>query len=386
MRSVKKFISFAPPLIGQDEINEVVDTLKSGWITTGPKSIKFEKLVAKYCGAKYALAVNSCTAVLHLALAALGIKKGDEVITSPFTFASTAHVILYVGAMPVFVDIEPDTFNIDPMKIEKVITNKTKAIIVVHYGGHPCDMDPILRLAKKYGLYVVEDAAHAIGAKYKDRQIGSIGDITCFSFYATKNITTAEGGMLVTNNKKIEEKARILSMYGISDARRIWGRYSPKGSWYYDIKYLGYKYNMTDIQASLGIHQLGKLDFFNKRRSEIAQFYNNSFKRISYLTIPIPKAYAKHAWHVYPLLLKKGSDRNEFIEQLRKKNIGSSVLFQPLHLHSFYHRLLGTKFGDFPVAEDVYRRVVCLPISPSLTKNIVRYIANEVAKAAWFCL
>ena len=365
---------------------EVVDTLKSGWITTGPKSINFERKIARYCNAKYALAVNSCTAALHLALESVGLKKGDEVITSPYTFASTAHTILYTGAKPVFVDIEPDTFNIDPRHIEEKITKKTKVIMPVHYGGHPCDMGPIMRLARKFNLRVIEDAAHAIGAKYKNKKIGSIGDITCFSFYVTKNITTAEGGMLVTNNKAIEEKARILSMYGISDARRIWGRYAPKGSWYYDVKYLGYKYNMTDIQASLGIHQLAKLDFINRCRSKNAKFYNNFFKGINYLTTPITKKYAKHAWHAYALLLKKGSNRNKFIEQLRKRNIGTSVLFQPLHLHSFYRKLLGTKFGSYPVAEDTYRRVVCLPIFPSLTKKELNYIAKEVVQAARFCL
>ncbi len=374
----KTFIPFAPPLIGNEEKREVMDTLGSGWITTGPKTQRFEEAIKRYVNAKHAVCVNSCTAALHLSLDALGIKKGDEVITSPFTFASTGHVILHQSARPIFVDVDKSTFNMDPDLIKKKITKKTKAIIPVHYGGHPCQMHEILKIARKYNLKVVEDAAHAIGSKYKGRMIGSIGDVTCFSFYATKNMTTAEGGILTTNDKKLADKARILSMYGISDARRIWKRYAPKGNWYYDIRYLGYKYNMTDIQASLGLHQLKRLPGFIKKRSQFAKLYDKHLRGIEEIQLPRINSNVISSWHLYPILLKDNLlkiDRNSFIEKLKGFNIGTSVLFQPLHLHSFYRKTLGTKKGDFPVSEDIYNKIVCLPVSPKLSFSDINYIA-----------
>ena len=381
MYKIKHFIPFAPPLIGREEINEVVDTLKSGWITTGPKTKEFEARFARYVEAKYAIAVNSCTAALHLSLNALGIKERDEVITSPFTFASTAHTILYQRARPVFVDIDMQTFNIDYRKIEEKITSRTKAIIPVHYGGCPCAMDEIMRIAKKHKLKVGEDAAHAVGAEYKGRKIGSIGDITCFSFYATKNLTTAEGGMVTTNKKVLTDKIRIMSMYGISDARQIWKRYSPSGSWHYDIRYLGFKYNMTDIQASLGIYQLKKLDRFIKIRESYARIYDAAFKDCQELIIPSFLKGLRHARHLYPILLKTELlkiGRLEFVEKLRRRNIGASVLFQPLHLHTFYKTMFQYKRNDFPNAEFVYKRIICIPISPKITKDKIYYIAEQI--------
>ena len=367
--------------IGKEEIDEVVDTLKSDWITTGPKTFKFEEIFFEYVNSKYAIAVNSCTAALHLAVVALGIGNGDEVITTPYTFAATAEVVINSDAKPVFVDVEKDTYNIDPAKIEDKITNKTKAIIVVHYAGHACEMDKIMEIAEKYDLYVIEDAAHAIGSKYKDKKIGSIGDATCFSFYATKNITTAEGGMITTNREDLADKMRILSLHGIS--KDAWKRYSSEGSWYYEIEYSGYKYNMSDLQASIGIHQMKKLDQMQKRREEIADMYNKSFDQISQITTPTVKSYATHAWHLYPIQVNPDMlsiNRNEFIEALKAENIGTSVHFIPLHLHPYYKEKYGFKGDDFPNAESLYKNEISLPIYPKMEDKDVEDVITAVKK------
>jgi dTDP-4-amino-4,6-dideoxygalactose transaminase len=270
-----KFLPPFSPSIDDREINEVIDTLKSDWITTGPKTHAFEEYFCEYFGCRYAVALNSCTAGLHLSLIACDIKKDDEVITSPFTFAATANVIIHQNARPVFVDIDESTFNLDPDKIESAITKKTKAIIPVHYAGHPCEMDEILKIAYDHDLTVIEDAAHAVGAEYKNRKIGTIGDLTSFSFYATKNLTTSEGGMVTTDNHDLAEKIRLLGSHGIS--KDAWKRYSSGGSWYYEVIYPGFKYNMTDIQASMGIQQLKKFKNMQDRREEIARRYSNAF-------------------------------------------------------------------------------------------------------------
>jgi len=367
--------------IGKEEIDEVVDTLKSDWITTGPKTFKFEEIFFEYVNSKYAIAVNSCTAALHLAVVALGIGNGDEVITTPYTFAATAEVVINSNAKPVFVDVEKDTYNIDPAKIEEKITDKTKAIIVVHYAGHACEMDKIMEIAEKYDLYVIEDAAHAIGSKYKDQKIGSIGDATCFSFYATKNITTAEGGMITTNRGDLADKMRILSLHGIS--KDAWKRYSSEGSWYYEIAYSGYKYNMSDLQASIGIHQMKKLDQMQKRREEIAYMYNKSFGQIPQITIPTVKSYATHAWHLYPIQVNSdllSINRNEFIEALKAENIGTSVHFIPLHLHPYYKEKYGFKGDDFPNAESLYKNEISLPIYPNMEDKDVEDVISAVKK------
>jgi dTDP-4-amino-4,6-dideoxygalactose transaminase len=318
---------------------------------------------------------------LHLAVVALGIGNGDEVITTPYTFAATAEVVINSNAKPVFVDVEKDTYNIDPAKIEEKITDKTKAIIVVHYAGHACEMDKIMEIAEKYDLYVIEDAAHAIGSKYKDQKIGSIGDATCFSFYATKNITTAEGGMITTNRGDLADKMRILSLHGIS--KDAWKRYSSEGSWYYEIAYSGYKYNMSDLQASIGIHQMKKLDQMQKRREEIADMYNKSFGQIPQITIPTVKSYATHAWHLYPIQVNSdllSINRNEFIEALKAENIGTSVHFIPLHLHPYYKEKYGFKGDDFPNAESLYKNEISLPIYPNMEDKDVEDVISAVKK------
>ena len=374
------FLPFALPSIGDEEIEEVIDTLKSGWITTGNKTKKFEDNFKEYIGCNYAIAVSSCTAALHLALIVAGIGKGDEVITSPFTFAATGEVIVQVEGTPVFVDIKKDTYNIDPDKIEDAITSKTKAIIPVHFAGQPCDMDKILKIAHDHNLIVIEDAAHALGAKYKERPIGTIGDITTFSFYATKNLTTAEGGMVTTNNSEYAEKIRLLSLHGMS--KDAWKRYGAEGSWYYEIMDAGYKYNMTDLQASLGIPQLAKFDQFQKTRCAYAKQYTDELKGGG-ITTPYISSEIDHAWHLYTILIDPdvmGLDRAQFIEALTSENIGTSVHFIPLHLHPYYRNIYGYKRGDFPNAEYIYDRILSLPLYPLMTPDDLNDVINAIKK------
>ncbi len=377
----RKFINFSPPLITEDEIREVVDSLRSGWITTGPKVKEFEKKVCEYIGARFAVATFSCTSALFLALKALGIKEDDEVILPTFTFASTAHVVVHCGARPVFVDCDPETFQIDTAKIEEKITSKTKAIMPVHYGGNPVNISEIFYLAKKYDLKVIEDAAHAIGSKYQGSMIGSLGSAAaCFSFYATKNITTAEGGMVVTDDESLARLVRKMTMYGISDAREIWEkRFTKEGDWFYDIEIIGYKANMTDLNAAMGLHQLARLDGFIETRKHYADIYMELLHGLScgFMTVKLGN---KSAWHLFPLLLPEGIDRKDFIESLRECGIGTSVLYRPLHLHSAYRNLLGTKEGDFPVSEAIFKRIVNLPVSPAITEEEVRYVAQSIRK------
>ncbi len=370
-------IPYCQALIEEDEINEVIDTLKYGWLTMGPKTLKLEKLLAKYLGAKHVVVVSSCTAAMHLSLIALGIGKGDEVITTPFTFVSTANVIIQAGAEPVFVDIKKDTYDIDPEQIKKAITPRTKAIMPVHYAGQPCDIEAILDIAKKHNLFVIEDAAHAIGAEYKNKKIGTFGTTTCFSFYATKNMTTCEGGAIATNNSKIADKIRILRLHGMD--RDAWKRYSEKGSWYYEIKDCGWKYNLIDMQAAIGIHQLKKLDKFNRIRRRYAKIYNEGFKKIKKITIPHERLNIKHVYYLYPILVD-GYDRKEFIKKMQKRGIGCSVHFIPLHLHPFYKSRFGFKKGDFPNSEWVYKREVSLPLYPKMKEEDLRYVIENVKK------
>ena len=369
------------PLIGREEIDEVVSTLKSMWISTGPKVQVFQEMVKKYVGCRHTVALNSCTAGLHLSLLAAGVGPGDEVITTPFTFAATANVILHAGAKPVFVDIQKDTFNIDPKLIEGAITKKTKAIIPVHYAGHPCDMDEILKIAKKHNLIVIEDAAHAIGAKYKNKNVGTMGDFASFSFYATKNMTTGEGGMVCTKNGKAAEKIRMMGLHGMD--RDAWKRYSKSGYWYYEIKYPGFKYNMTDIQASLGVQQIKKLDKFINKREKISQFYNKSFRDLPEIVTQATRKYVKHARHLYTILLdidKLKISRNYFFKALDAENIGTSVHFIPVHLHPYYKERFGFKRGDFPNAEYVFDRTISLPIHPALNDKDIRDVVKAVRK------
>jgi len=373
-----EFLPFSPPLIEQEEIGEVIKTLKSDWITSGPKTRRFEEEFKIYFNCSSALALNSCTAALHTAIVAFGIGPGDEVITTPMTFCASVNVIEQVGAKPVLVDVEPDTLNIDPMKIEKAITPRTKAILPVHYSGHPVELDAINEIARRHNLFVIEDAAHALSAKYKGKFIGSTNNPVCFSFYATKNLTTAEGGML-TGEPEFIEKARIISFHGMS--RDAWKRYSKEGSWYYEVVFPGFKYNMTDIQASLGLWQLKKLERFQNRRREIVKMYNKAFSNEEALELPVERPYVEHAWHLYVIRLNLNAltiGRNEFIDELNKRNIGTSVHFIPIHLHPYYRDKYGFRPEDFPVAYSNYLRVISLPLCPKLTDQDVNDVIEAV--------
>jgi len=377
----KTYITFGAPLIGEEEIKEVVDSLRSGWIGTGPKVQKFEEVLKKYTNSEYALALNSCTAALHISLLVCGIGQGDEVITSPMTFAATANTIIHTGARPIFVDIDRESLNINPALIEKAITKRTKAIIPVHMAGRPCEMNKIMRIAKKYKLYVIEDAAQAIGAGYKGREIGSIGDLTCFSFYVTKNITTGEGGMITTARKNWAEKINIYRLHGMS--KDAWNRYSDSGYKHYDFVYPGYKYNLTDIAAAIGIHQMAKIEKFGKKRKEIWDYYDESLKD---LPIELPSKwpdYIKHARHLYTILIDReraNISRDEFTQEMHKSGIGTGVHFNPVHLHSYYKKRFGYKKGDFPNAEYIGERTVSIPLSPALTELEIKKIVRTIRK------
>jgi perosamine synthetase len=370
------FLPFALPDIDETEFHEVKEALQSGWITTGPKTKKFEAKFAKAVGAKHAIAVNSCTAAMHLALEALGVRQGDEVVTSPYTFAATAEVIRYFDARPVFVDVEPRFLNLNPDLIEQAVTPKTKIILPVHLGGMPAEMDAIRDVAIRHGIPVIEDAAHAFPSSYKRKSIGSISEFTCFSFYATKSITTGEGGMITTDNDDWADRCRIMSLHGIS--KDAWKRYSAEGSWYYEIVAPGYKYNMTDIAAAMGLAQLHKADAMHARRKVIAGMYNEAFKHNPVLQIPADEPRMQHAWHLYMLRLHLNAltiDRGRFIEEMKKKGIGCSVHFIPLHIHPYYRDLYGFKPEDFPVAYREYTREVSLPIYSKMTdRDVVRVI------------
>ena len=333
------FLPFAVPHITDAEIDEVVDTLRSGWITTGPKTKRFERAFAEYVGAPHALAVNSATAAMHLALEALGLQPGDEVIVPVYTFTATAEVVLYFRARPVFVDVDPRTCNLDPQELEKHITSRTRAIMVVHIAGLPAEMDEILAIARAHSLPVIEDAAHAFPAKYRGRTIGTISDMTAFSFYATKTLSTGEGGMLTTANPDYAERVAMMTLHGIS--RDAWKRYSAEGSWYYEVLQAGFKYNMTDIAASLGLHQLARSEELLARRRSIAQRYTDAFSQLPELEVPPNPTHIEHAWHLYMLRLRLeclSIERGEFIQKLAQANIGTSVHFIPLHLHPFYRK------------------------------------------------
>jgi len=379
----KIFLPFHKPTLGAEEEEEIVKTLRSGWLTRGPKTERFERMFAEYCKAKHAIGLNSCTAALHLSLVALDIEKGDEVITTPMTFVATANAIVMVGAKPVFVDVEPETLNIDVTQIEEKITPRTRAILPVHYIGQPCEMDPILNLANKHNLAVIEDAAHAIESVYQSKKIGSIGDFTAFSFYATKNITTGEGGMLTTKDDALSEKARILSLHGISED--AWKRYTPEGYAHYDALYLGYKYNMTDLQASLGIHQLPKIEQFWRRRKEIVEAYNQAFKGMQEIAPlqQIPKDGCKNAYHLYVIRVNTEYlkvDRDQILNALQRENIGVGVHYRAVHLHPYYQETLGFKKGDFPNAEYASERVISLPLYPALSDEDVEDVIEAVEK------
>lgn len=379
MEGHREFLPYAQPLIGPEEVAEITDTLYSGWLSRGPKCAVFEERFAALVGTRYAVAVNSCTAAMFLALKAMGIAPGDEVITTPLTFAATANVIVHTGARPVFADVEPQTLNIDPNEIAKKISRRTKAIIPVHYAGQPCRMNEVLNLARAHGLQVLEDAAHAVYAQYHGRMIGSIGDATAFSFYVTKNLMTGEGGMLTTDDEELARTVRILSLHGMdADA---WKRYSSEGSWYYQVLLPGYKCNMTDLQAALGLRQLERLAEMQKVREEYARLYNEGLKDLPGITLPFVEEAGRHAWHLYVVRIDEaetGISRERFIQELKKRGIGTGVHFIPVHIHPYYRKVYGFKAGDFPVAEEAFKKMVSLPLYPKMTGRDVQRVIEAV--------
>ncbi len=376
------FLIFGAPRFFQEELKEMLETLRSGWWGTGPKVLKFEEDFKKYTHAKHAVAVNSATAAMHLGLDALGVGPGDEVITTPMTFASTANVVIHLKAKPVFADVDRSTGNIDPKEIEKKITKKTKVIIPVHLYGRPCRMDKILSIAKKHKLYVLEDAAHATESWFKGKKIGSISDMTAFSFYVTKNVATGEGGMLTTNNAKWADLARVRRLHGIS--KDAWKRYSASGFEPYETVYPGYKYNMMDIQASLGIHQLKRAEPNLKIRNRYWKILTAAFKNLDGVIPPAPdEKDIVHARHLYTINLeieKLKISRNQFIDELKKENIGAGIHFTALHLHKYYRKTFGFKLGDFPNAEWIGERTVSLPFYPHMSLRDVEDVIQAVTK------
>jgi dTDP-4-amino-4,6-dideoxygalactose transaminase len=376
--SRRDFLPFSPPLVGEEEIREVVDTLRSPWITTGPKTRRFEEEFASFLHAPGALALNSCTAAMHTALACLEIGPGDEVITTPMTFTATANVIEHVGARPVFVDIERDTLNIDPERVAAAITPRTRALLPVHYAGHPAERDVLEGLARTHNLALIEDAAHALPAKFRGKAIGSSPNPVAFSFYATKNLTTAEGGML-TGAVDFLDNARIMALHGMS--RDAWKRYDQGGSWRYEVVRAGFKYNMTDVQASIGLWQLRKQERFRRRRVEIVNAYTLAFGAEEALEPPVQRAHVEHAWHLYVLRIRPEQlriERDRFIDELTARNIGTSVHFIPVHLHPYYRKKYGYVPTDFPVAVSNFERLLSLPLHPGLTDQDVADVIEAV--------
>ena len=368
MSKVNNFLPFARPSISQEEIDEVVDCLRSGWITTGPRVQQFTNDLQAYLGAKHVLPLTSGTAGLHLALAGLHLKPGDEVITTPLTFAATANTIVIAGGKPVFVDVELDTYNIDVNKIKAAITPKTKAIVPVHYAGLPVDMDAIYSIAKTHNLRVIEDGAHAIGAQYKGKRIGSFGDTQVFSFHPNKNMTTGEGGCVATSDDELAKYISIQRFHGID--REAWNRFSKSGEQHYDVVDTGFKYNMLDIQAALGVCQLKRLDSFIERRTALANRYLDIFANWKELKLPrLPSYSIKHALHLFAPLInieKTGFDRDEFIEKMKALDIGIGFHYDAVHLFSFYRDTFGYQQGDFPNAEYIAERIVSLPMFPDM--------------------
>ena len=373
------FLVFGKPKIEECEIEEVLDCLKSGWIGTGPRTRRFEEMFREYKGAKYVAALNSCTASLHLAMEAIGIKPGDEVIVPAMTFAATANAVIHAGGTPVFADVEKETMNIEVSSLSEKITDKTKAVIPVHFAGRPCKMDEIMEVTTKNGLKVVEDCAHALEAEYKGVKTGTIGEIGCFSFYATKNVVTGEGGMAISDNEEYARKIKIMSLHGMSlDA---WERAGDTRHRHYEVVYPGYKYNMTDLQASLGLHQLPRIEEYHKRREEIWERYNSAFKDLPVSTPSAIESGTKHGYHLYTLMLdidKISLSRDEFIDEMKKRKIGVGVHYRALHLHPYYRDTFGYKRGDFPAAEWISDRTVSLPLSPALTNENVDAVISAV--------
>lgn len=382
IRQNKPFLVFGAPLLEQEELEAVTSCLTSGWLGTGPKVQKFERDMAGYKGIDYAMALNSCTAALHLSILAAGIGPGDEVVTTPMTFCATANAILHAGATPVVADIDATTLNIDPAAIEAKLTPRTRAILPVHFAGRPCDMDAIMAIAKKHGLKVIEDCAHAIETEYKGKKAGTFGDLGCLSFYVTKNVVTGEGGMVITSNEKYAERIKILGLHGMS--KDAWKRFSDEGFKHYQVVEAGFKYNMMDLQATIGIEQLKKVDRFWERRRQIWSMYQDA---LANLPLGLPAADepgTKHAYHLYTIQVEKdrcGVARDAFLDRMTAEGIGVGVHYLSLTEHPFYQKTLGWKPDDTPNATRIGRSTVSLPISPKLTDEDVADVIAAIRRS-----
>lgn len=372
-------VPFHQSTVGEEEIKALADVIRSGWITMGPKTLEFEKQFADYVGVRHAIDVCSGTAALHLALECVSLKPGDEVLLPTTTFTATGEVVTYLGCRPVLADVDPVTLNIDVADVKKKLTSRTRAIIPVHIAGQPCDMDELHSFARRHGLRVIEDAAHALPSEYHGKRVGALSELTVFSFYATKTLTTGEGGMVTTNDNELAARMRLMRLHGI--AGDAWKRYGKNGTWYYEVTEAGFKYNPTDMQAALGLVQLAKCDPSFLARSSIASRYTQAFESIAAVETPSLKADRESSWHLYILRLRLEHlriDRNAFIDELKQRGIGTSVHFIPLHLHPYYQRSFGYRLGDFPVAEVQFERCISLPIYPNMSKESVNYVIEGV--------
>ncbi|MCL7414166.1 MAG: UDP-4-amino-4,6-dideoxy-N-acetyl-beta-L-altrosamine transaminase [ANME-2 cluster archaeon] len=372
------FIPYGKQWIDDDDIDEVVNVLKSDWVTTGPKIKEFEDALCSYIGCRHCVAVNSGTSALDIAVQSLDLPKGSEIITTPFTFVATSNAILYNGLKPVFADICSDTFNIDPISIREKITKDTRAIIYVDYAGQPCDIKAIKDIADEFDLFLIEDACHALGAEYNGRKVGNFADMTVFSFHPVKHITTGEGGAVVTNNRELYDKMLLLRSHGID--KNAHERYGPNASWAYDMKYLGRNYRITDFQAALGISQLKKIDKFIGRRQEIADKYNEAFADVPYITPQSTVSSMKNAWHLYTILLDSGIYRNDFFAKMREKNIGVNLHYIPIYKFTYYKNNFKLNDDEYPVTEDIFNRIITLPLFPLMRdEDVLSVIDATVA-------
>jgi dTDP-4-amino-4,6-dideoxygalactose transaminase len=377
----QKQIPFYRTPVTSRQTAAVARTLRSGWLTTGAACRRLERSVAEYLGVKYAVGVNSCTAGLHLALKVTGVGPGDEVITTPFTFIASVESIVHSGATPVFADIDPDSFNLSPEEAARKITERTRAIMPVHIAGLPCELTPLSKLARAHKLRLVHDAAHAVGAEYRGRRIGAIPDITSFSFYATKNITTGEGGMVTTSNKRWAETLRVLSLHGMD--RQAWKRYQQAGSWYYEIKALGYKYNLADLNASVGLAQFEEFGKMQRQRARAAQWYDRLLEEIDEVEVPPRNNHSLHAWHLYIIRVdpkRLSIHRDEIIRELVRAGVGCGVHFIPVFVHPYYRKRYGLRSRDFPNTRDLYERVITLPFFPGIRKAEVTEVVRRLKK------